>query len=66
MICIFRVAFYSESMNPLTTSIGIGVCMMQYIPNRYNIVFESTIMNNKDTIWASLGAILSSKRGKFW
>ena len=49
----------------LTTRIGNEVNMMVFNPNRYNIVFESTIMNKKDSIWGSSGGILSSKRVKF-
>ena len=49
----------------LTTRIGNEVNMMMYNTNCYNIVFESTIRNNKDLIWGSSGGILSSKRVEF-
>ena len=49
----------------LTTSIGNELCMIEYNPNRYNIVFECTFMDNKGSIWGSFGRFLSSKRVKF-
>ena len=58
-------SIFSESMVLLTTIKGNEVSAMMYNPNHYNIVLKSTFMDNKSSIWGSLGGFLSSKRVKF-